>query len=305
MIEEKRLIVPMDTSSSDQSERTERTRERDREDDAFVPVILKRTDESRRHPDDVLQAAIETGVEQINRPTVSLALSSIAAGMMLGFTAMAVAIVSHGVAGVESDFLRRFAVALVYPLGFVICIMSGTELFTEHTATAVYPTLERRASVRSLLRLWIIVLAGNLTGALLSSFLLSLAEGVVQGHDGYALVGDHLTGYATHEIFISAVLAGWLMAQGAWLILATPPTLSQIVCIYIVTFCIGLGGLHHSIAGSVEMFTALLITDQFSWLQGARFIGLALAGNLVGGSLFVAVLNYGHIRETRATEKGA
>ena len=32
------------------------------------------------------------------------------------------------------------------------------------------------------------------------------------------------------------------------------------------------------------------------------FIGLALAGNLIGGSLFVAVLNYAHIRETRRSE---
>jgi len=98
---------------------------------------------------------------------------------------------------------------------------------------------------------------------------------------------------------VSAVLAGWLMALGAWLILATPPTVSQIVSIYIVTFLIGVGGLHHSIAGSVEMFTALLMSGEFTIAQSARFIGLALFGNLIGGSLFVAVLNYAHIRETR------
>jgi formate/nitrite transporter FocA (FNT family) len=98
---------------------------------------------------------------------------------------------------------------------------------------------------------------------------------------------------------VSAILAGWLMALGAWLILATPPTVSQIVSIYIVTFLIGVGGLHHSIAGSVEMFTALLMSDEFTLGQSGRFIGLALFGNLIGGSLFVAVLNYAHIRETR------
>jgi formate/nitrite transporter FocA (FNT family) len=95
------------------------------------------------------------------------------------------------------------------------------------------------------------------------------------------------------------VLAGWLMALGAWLILATPPAVSQIVSIYIVTFLIGLGGLHHSIAGSVEMFAALMMSTEFSILESIRFIGVALFGNLIGGSLFVAVLNYAHIRETR------
>jgi formate/nitrite transporter FocA (FNT family) len=89
------------------------------------------------------------------------------------------------------------------------------------------------------------------------------------------------------------------MALGAWLIVATQPGFSQIVSIYIVTFLIGLGGLHHSIAGAVEMFAAMLASSEFSPVQAVRFIGLALVGNLIGGSLFVAVLNYAHIRETQ------
>jgi len=48
-----------------------------------------------------------------------------------------------------------------------------------------------------------------------------------------------------------------------------------------------------------EMFTALFISDQFSLRQVARFIGLAITGNLIGGSIFVALLNYGHIRKTQ------
>jgi hypothetical protein len=34
---------------------TERTKQRDAEEQEFVPVIFKRTDESRRHPDDMLE----------------------------------------------------------------------------------------------------------------------------------------------------------------------------------------------------------------------------------------------------------
>ena len=66
--------------------------ERLEEDQAFVPVIVKRTDEARRHPDDVLVTAIAEGLEQLCRPALSLGLSSIAAGLILGFTAMAVAV---------------------------------------------------------------------------------------------------------------------------------------------------------------------------------------------------------------------
>ncbi len=49
----------------------------------------------------------------------------------------------------------------------------------------------------------------------------------------------------------------------------------------------------------MEIFSATLMSEAFSIVQVGRFIGLALLGNLIGGSLFVAVLNYAHIRETR------
>ena len=282
---------------------TERSIERAQEDERFIPVIVKRTDEARRHPDDILSFAIEEGLEQLDRPLLSLALSSVAAGLILGFTAMAVAVVTTVAAPLPWAGIERLATALVYPFGFVVCIMSGTELFTEHTATAVYPVLDRKATVGRLLRLWLTVGAGNLLGAAASAGLLTVADEVVHAREGYLEIGRHLVAFHSLPLFVSAVLAGWLMALGAWLILATPPTMSQMAAIYVVTFLIGLGGLHHSIAGSVEMFIAYLIGDEFTAGESIRFIAWALVGNLVGGSCFVAVLNYGHIRRSRVAEK--
>ncbi|MDT8383458.1 MAG: formate/nitrite transporter family protein [Gammaproteobacteria bacterium] len=282
---------------------TERSLERESEDQHYIPVIVKRTDQSIRHPDDTLQQSINEGLEQLHRHTVSLTLSSVAAGMILGFTAMVVGVVASGMADVDQPTLVRLATALVYPLGFIICIISGTQLFTEHTATAVYPVLDRKAPFRSLLRLWIIVLIGNLIGAAFIAGLLTFADNIIQAKAGYIIVAHHLVSPATLDLIISGTLAGWLMALGGWLIMSTQATLSQIVCIYIVTFLIGMGGLHHSIAGSVEMFTAYFISDQFSLQQTARFIGLAVLGNLIGGSIFVAILNYGHIRKTQELEE--
>jgi formate/nitrite transporter FocA (FNT family) len=278
---------------------TDRKVERIREDEEFVPVIVKRTDETRRHPDDILEVAIEEGVEQLERGPLSLFLSAVGAGLILGFTAMSVAVVSAATVGAD-DTMARIAVALVYPLGFVVCLMSGTELFTEHTATAVYPVLDRRSGFLRLLRLWLLVGLGNLLGTLISAGLLSVAEEIVSAREGYVSVARHLVEASPTPLVASAILAGWLMALGAWLILATPQTVSQIVSIYIVTFLIGLGGLHHSIAGAAEMFAALLLSSEFTSFQAMRFIAIAMCGNLIGGSLFVAALNYGHIRHSRA-----
>lgn len=288
--------------SSEESITTERSIERETEDKNYIPVIIKRNDEAVRHPDDTLEKVIGEGLEQLNRAFSSLSLSAVAAGMILGFTAMVVGIITTGMADINQPLLTRLATAAGYPLGFIICIMSGTQLFTEHTATAVYPVLDRQASVKSLLRLWIIVVVGNLIGAAIIAGMLTEADNVIHAKKGYEIIGHHLVGFSAEDLIISSILAGWLMALGAWLIMSTQPTMSQIICIYIVTFIIGLGGLHHSIAGSVEIFTAYFISDQFTLSQTFRFIGLCVFGNLIGGSVFVAILNYGHIRMTQEVE---
>lgn len=299
--EQRETITPHDEKEVQDQSRTEREVEREEEDRDFVPVIVKRTDEALRHPDDILENAIVDGLEQLERRTVSLFLSAMAAGLILGFTAMSVAVVETWTMSLAFANASRLATALVYPLGFVLCIMSGTQLFTEHTATAVYPILDRRGGLKALIRLWLIVIAGNLCGAIISAGFLVAADDVVRAKPGYLAIGHHLVSFEGGSLFISALLAGWLMALGAWLVMATQPTLSQMVSIYIVTFIIGIGGLHHSIAGSVEIFTAYFISNNFSVSQVLRFIGMTIFGNLVGGSIFVALLNYGHIRETQKT----
>lgn len=300
-----RVLLPDGSEASPSEEQTsERAIERTAEDQQFVPVIIKRTDQARRHPDDILEQAIAEGQEQLERRVFSLLLSSIAAGLILGFSAMAVAVVTTALQGIENPMLVRLATALVYPLGFIVCIMSGSELFTEHTATAVYPVLDRRVPQLVLFRLWLVVIVGNLLGAACSAFLLALADDVVNAKVGYIEIAEHLVSFPVTPLFVSAVLAGWLMAQGSWLILATPPTISQIACLFTVTFLIGIGGLHHSIAGAVEMFTGLAVSDRFTYGAAASFLGVAIVGNLVGGSLFVALLNYAHIRKTQEVHDG-
>jgi len=295
---------PKKPEDSSEQTYTERSLTRKREDSNSVSVILKRSDETKRHPDDILEKAIVEGLEQTDRPALSLFLSSLAAGLILSHTVMAVGVAASLSASLTSNpAVMRLLTALVYPSGFIICIMSGTQLFTEHTATAVYPVLEGRSGLRGLFRLWAIVLIGNLVGALVSAVLLSVADPMIQAKTGYLIIADHLVGHSVIELVLSAISAGWLMAIGGWLVVAAPPAISQIVCIFIVTFLIGLGGLNHSIAGAVEMFTGYLISDKYAMIQVLRFVFFSIIGNLIGGSFFVAILNYAHIRKTQEIEK--
>ena len=281
------------------NDKTNRALRREKEDQKFVPVILKRNDEAVRHPDDILEKAIHEGLEQHKRSLISLLLSSVSAGLILGFAAMCVSLSSQFFNSPDDFMLNKLCMALVYPLGFIICIMSGTQLFTEHTATAVFPVLDKKATLKSLLTVWAIVLVGNLVGTFISSLLIASAENVIQIKDGVIEVYHHITHFNFLEVFVSSILAGWLMAQGGWLVLSTPPTSSQILCIYIVTFIIGFAGLHHSIAGSAEIFGGLIFLESPDYTKAFSTLVSSILGNLFGGSFFVAILNYGHIKKTQ------
>lgn len=276
---------------------TERSISREKENTSFTSVIIKRNDQSGRHPDDILELATLAGVEQHERPWFSLFLSSLAAGLILGFAGMCVALTAQLFPSLENLYLNRLSIALVYPLGFIVSIISGTQLFTEHTATALYPVLDRRVKIKSLLMLWGIVLVGNLFGTLCSSVLLYLSDSMIYASTGFIEISNELLSHTGLEIFIGAILAGWLMAQAGWLVLASPSTVSQILCIYIITFIIGYGGLPHSIAGASEIFSGLFHSSNPDFLGSVIFIICAAFGNLFGGTLFVGVLNYAHIKK--------
>lgn len=281
---------------SEPSDTTYREKERGKEDEVYTSVIIKRNDESTRHPNDTLEIAIEEGFEQAKRTNVSLFLSSLAAGLILGFVAMLVALAYQ--LPIENIVLQKLAMAIVYPLGFIVCIMSGTQLFTEHTATAVYPFLDKRIKLKALVIIWAVVILGNLLGTLVSSLMLYKADFIIGASDGYKGIYHHLLEFKFTEVLYSGILAGWLMAQGGWLVMCTSPTTIKALCIYIVTFIIGIGGFHHSIAGSAEIFSGLLHVSNPEYFESIRFILAALIGNTIGGSVFVALLNYSHIKKT-------
>jgi formate/nitrite transporter FocA (FNT family) len=193
----------------DAARETRRKQSRDEEDKDCVPVIIKRTDEKRRHPYHALDDAIQEGLEQLNRPVFALLLSAIAAGLIPGFSAMAVAVVLTACGQLQSpEMVSRIATSFVYPPGFFACILSGAQLFTEHTATAFYPVLDGKARPSTLIRLGLVVIVGNLIGADACAGLQAWATGVVNAREGYPEIGRHLVDFSVSSLLVSSILAG-------------------------------------------------------------------------------------------------
>ena len=65
--------------------------------------------------------------------------------------------------------------------------------------------------------------------------------------------------------------------------------------VFIITALIGLGGLHHSIVGSIEVFAGLLVSD-ITFAQYGHFQLWSTIGNLIGGVFFVSLLKFSTVK---------
>jgi formate-nitrite transporter family protein len=249
---------------------------------------------------EILNQEIREGLDVMDRSTAQLFTSALSGGLDLGFSMFLMAAVMTIVDGKIPQPITRLLVANMYSIGFIFVILGRSELFTEQTSLAVLPVLRRKATLRSLFRSWAIVYVANLLGAAIFAAMLSYigpALGVAD-RAAFSTIAHRVTDHPSTVIFCSAVLAGWLMGLCSWMVVAARDTISQMAVVWMVTTTIGIGNLHHVVVGTTEVLTAIFARDGISIADFLRFLLFTTLGNAVGGTVFVAIIKYGHTRES-------
>jgi formate-nitrite transporter family protein len=235
------------------------------------------------------------GEGELARSFAALWWSALAAGLSIGFSVLAQALLRSYLPNVPGAAIIE---NIGYSVGFLIVILSRQQLFTENTLTAVLPVMANRELrwVWVMLRLWGIVLAGNIAGCLLFAGFL-VYSGALTSDFAAAVhaVGAKLMANTPLEMFVKGIVAGWLIAALVWMMPSAEGT--EIFVITLITYLIALGGFTHVVAGSAEAF--------YLWFAGyeslARvvfgFFLPTLAGNVAGGTVLFAVLSYAQVRE--------
>lgn len=243
----------------------------------------------------ILKHTEEAALTQLNRTPLGLMLSGLSAGLDIGFSVLMMAVVLTLFNGVFPDAVVQFLVANMYPLGFMFVVLGRSELFTEHTTLAILPVLQGITPVKKLLRLWGIVYLSNIVGGLIFALILSYFANSLHFLQSWSLarISNGLIAHSWMALLLSAALAGWLMGLLAWLVAAARETVSQIIIIWIITTCIGLAGLAHSIVGNIEVAVGLF-NGNISFIHYINFLVPVTLGNIIGGVFFVGILKYSH-----------
>lgn len=241
----------------------------------------------------VHEAIRKDGDEELQRPVSALAWSGLAAGLSMGFSFVAEALIQ---AHLPDAPWRPLVTNLGYPFGFLIVIIGRQQLFTENTLTAIIPLLARRnlRTFVAVLRLWAVVLAANLVGTHLFAWVVSNTP-MFSPEIQHAMRELALRAAAVSfgAAILRGIFAGWLIAMVVWMLAASQS--GKVAIIVILTYVVGLSGLTHVVVGSAEVLFLVMIGAK-SWLSYvAGYMFPTLIGNIIGGVALVSAVNHAQV----------
>lgn len=243
---------------------------------------------------EIVETAITLGQRRLQRLSMGHAVTALIGGLAVSFGAAAMSWAAGPVIhdwGYEKS--HAFS-ALAFPIGFIILIIGKGELFTENFFVPVTGVVSGKGKVGHLLELWGLTLVFNLIGAAIFAALISRPGVLADGAREFMnQVGHHKVTAPLGASFMKAIFAGWLMTLLTWMTLAAKEHGPKMFVIWIIGFMLTLGSLNHVVISAAECFIAMgtgsgiTVKDWFF----ASFLP-ALAGNLVGGLVFVTLLGW-------------
>ncbi|MFJ2976607.1 formate/nitrite transporter family protein [Kluyvera sp. NPDC087067] len=243
----------------------------------------------------------QEGEKEMERDAMALLWSAIAAGLSMGASLLAKGIFHVQLEGVPGGFLLE---NLGYTFGFIIVIMARQQLFTENTVTAVLPVMQKPTlvNVGLLMRLWGVVLLGNLIGTGVAAWAFEYMPIFDEPtRDAFTKIGMDVMKNSPTEMFSNAIISGWLIATMVWMFPSAGA--AKIVVIILMTWLIALGDTTHIVVGSVEIlylvFSGTLHWSDFIW----PFALPTLAGNICGGTFIFALMSHAQIRNDMSTAR--
>lgn len=245
----------------------------------------------------------QEGEKELERDGWALLWSAIAAGLSMSASLLAKGLFHAHLEGVPGGILLE---SVGYTFGFIIVIMAHQQLFTENTITPVLPVMQNptASNVFLLLRLWGVVLLGNMIGTAIAAWAFGYMPVFDQEtRSAFYSIGMKVMENSPVEMFAKAIISGWLIATMVWMFPAAGP--AKLVVIVLMTWLIAVADTTHIIVGTIEIlylvFTGALPWQDFIW----PFALPTLAGNICGGTFIFALLSHAQIRNDMSTQQHA
>lgn len=220
---------------------------------------------------------------QLPRPFITF-LNSIGAGAVLSLAAATAVIAGGPAASPEWAALIK---AIIFPIGLILIIMANLSLFTGNIysyGACVANGCNKWQAIGLLVISWF----GNLIGSIWVAYGVRIS---IPGFDLHAIerVANSKTLISYPQLFVLAVFCNMLVCYAVSMARRNTGVL-KLFGIFFPIFLFVFFGFEHSIA---DMFYMLFV-EKFSVQNYLVFLGIATAGNIIGG---VLVTGFDYYRE--------
>ena len=244
-------------------------------------------------PSEIAQRVQDTGVAKARLPIHALLMLGMLAGAFIGLGSLYYVIVASD--PVLPLALQRVLGGLVFSLGLLLVVVAGAELFTGNNLIAM-AWAEGKVTTGELLFNWFVVCCANFAGALVLDSIVLLSGHAEAYAPIYLKIAAAKTSLGLVQAFFSGVMCNVLVCMAVWMTLAGRSVVDKAVAIVFPISAFVAAGFEHSVANMY--FIPLGMMLQAAAGQAVDLSGLArnlvpvIAGNLVGGSVLVALVYY-------------
>ncbi|SOX54440.1 formate/nitrite transporter family protein [Mycobacterium ahvazicum] len=235
---------------------------------------------------------------------------SLVGGVFVAFGVLLALVVSTGV---KTPGIGSLLMGLAFGMSFVLILVSGMSLITADMAAGFLAVLKRSMRLRTYVFLVSVGLVGNIAGALVFVTVCGGAGGPYLGAfaERAATVGALKAGQPFWTAFLLAVACTWFLQTAMCMYFKARSDIARMAFAFYGPFAFVIGGTQHVIANVGFLGFPLLLNlfhpaaprGGISWGFGddglLTDICITTVGNLVGGTLFVALPFWGIARLQR------
>ncbi len=247
-------------------------------------------------PQETVRAVISIGRAKSALRLDKLLVLSFLAGAYIAFGGLLAEVVGGGMpaAKITNPGLVKLVFGGVFPVGLMLVVIAGSELFTGNTALMVPSTLTGATRWTALVANWVWSFVGNFAGALFVAYFLVHLTGLLAA-DPWLSCAKGIATAKVSEGFWTLLLRGvgcnWLVCLAVWLAVAAEDVASKILAIWWPIMAFVAIGFEHSVANMYFVPVGIFLGADVTWVQFLRVNLLPVTlGNILGGALFVGAV---------------
>lgn len=255
-------------------------------------------------PAEITGATLAIGHAKANMPFVKLFVQALQAGAFIAFGGVMSLIVGFGFPEITAanPSMQRLLSGMVFPIGLILVVILGAELFTGNNALLIPAFMERKCTLWQIVKNWTVVYFANFAGTLLFAWLMVYSVGLTAGapyHDAIVNMAVAKTSLPWMVCLIKGIGANWCVCLAVWLALAGHTLAEKALGCFLPVMAFVVLGYEHCIA---NMFFIPLGMMEGAPVSVADFVVAnlvpATVGNIIGGALLVGCVNaYVHLRK--------